>query len=130
MWSPTAPVMGPPTGVEPRNATAVSASSRPRMSGGLSCWVMPLPALMNAPPPTPSGSDHTRATTTFGAHAIPMPAMPSSPTLTRYHRVETHDMRAVSSEPTNEPTLVTESTTPNQTLLPQRSSASFGSATP
>ena len=32
--------------------------------------------------------------------------------LPRYQRIETHDMRAVSSEPTSEPMLVTDSTSP------------------
>ena len=59
--------MGPPIGVEPRKATAVNASNRPRMSSGDSYWAMALAPEMNPAPPTPSGTAHARATRRFGA---------------------------------------------------------------
>jgi hypothetical protein len=48
-------VIGAPIGDVPRNATAPSASNLPRMSGGLSCWLIALSAAMKAAPPAPSG---------------------------------------------------------------------------
>ena len=61
---------------------------------------------------------------------MPSPATPSSTVLPRYQRIETHDFLAVSSDPTSEPMLVTDSTNPKLPSPPQRTSASLGSDTP
>ena len=50
--------------------------------------------------------------------------------LPRYQRIDTHASRAVSSEPTSEPMLVTDSTSPKLPSPPQRTSASLGRETP
>jgi len=55
------PVIGPPIGVLPKNATAVSASNRPRMSGGDSCWLIAFPAAIIAAPRIPRGTLHKNA---------------------------------------------------------------------
>ena len=120
--SPTRPVIGPPIGVDPRKATAVRASSRPRMSGGLSCWVIPLPPLMNPPPPIPSGTAHSRADREVRCPRHPDPGRPEQHRAARGTSASRScASRAVSSDPANEPMPVTDSTSPNR--CPRRPTA-------
>ena len=104
------PVIGPPIGVEPRKATAVSAISRPRMSGGL---LLLGDAVGPADERGAADAERDRPAgrpSRFGAQARPSPARPRSTCCRGTSASRPAVSRAVSRDPTSEPMLVTDST--------------------
>src|SRR3990170_497200 len=100
------PVIGPPIGYEPRNATADRARIRPCMSGGHSCWLIALNALTTPAPPMPSGT-----ATSIASHGSPDHARAKLPAhistaMPIIHRNDTHARLAVSNEPNRLPMLI------------------------
>jgi Cell cycle protein len=54
----TQPAIGPPTGVDPRNATACSAITRPRIVGSVVSWTVVLPTARNDTLAGPDQGEH------------------------------------------------------------------------
>ena len=100
-------------GVEPRNATATSANIRLRISSGDRCWLMLFIAATIAVLAAPSGKLTRYATQMFGDQASAIADTPVAMITPVNHLVVTSRSRAVASEPTTLPILITVSNRPN-----------------
>jgi hypothetical protein len=121
--------MGPPIGVDPKNATAVSASMRLRISEGSPTCMSEFIVDTIAPRDHPSGTDHKYADTKLGDHARAMFPTPAQTMEKKNQRLVTTRSRAIDSDPRNEPALMAASIHPNERVAFHFSSKSFGNTT-
>ena len=98
-----APAIGPPIGVDPRNATAQSAITRPRICGSAASCSVLLPVERNATLDAPTSAIPTSATGRFGAAAVPSMASPNRPDATTSAGMPVRPHPATYSPPTTAP---------------------------